>query len=79
MTLRGLFVSRAPAKLRWQNADGAAFLCALDGEQYLARFQRKQSVIFAHAHEFARMEFGTALTHDDRTSRDQFSAVGFNT
>ena len=79
MTLRGLYVCREPAKLRRLNADRAALLGALDRKQNLASFQRKQGVILAHADEFTRMEFGTALTHDDRTSRNEFAAVGFNT
>ncbi len=52
-----------------------AILRALHIEGHRTVDQRKQRVVTAHADIGASMETGTALTHDDRTGADRFTAV----
>ncbi|KAG1429510.1 hypothetical protein G6F57_023128 [Rhizopus arrhizus] len=58
--------------------NGLLVQCALEAELNLAVDQREQGVVLAHADVHASVEASTALTHDDRTSGNQFTAEGLD-
>jgi hypothetical protein len=58
---------------RYERTVVAAFL-----ELYGAVNQRKQRVVFAHAHVGASVVTGTALTHDDVASDEGLTTEDFN-
>ena len=66
---------RAEQRLRCNHANRFAFLRAFDSKHYLAGNGCKQSVILAHADIVTRVELSAALTNNDTTRVDQFSAV----
>ncbi len=57
-----------------RHAHGVLVQRALDGERHVAVYQCKQGVVHANTDVGAGMELGTALAHDDGTSRDQLTA-----
>ena len=59
----------------WSHIDSVLGQCALGAERHVAVNQSKQGVV-AHADVVAGVEACTALTHDDGTSADQFTAEG---
>ena len=58
----------------WSHIDSVLGQCALGAERHVAVNQSKQGVVLAHADVVAGVEACTALTHDDGTSADQFTA-----
>ena len=63
----------------WSHIDSVLGQCALGAERHVAVNQSKQGVVLAHADVVAGVEACTALTHDDGTSADQFTAEGLDT
>ena len=58
--------------------DRRAVACTLGGEADMAIDQREQRVVLADADVHAGVKLRAALTDDDRTSGDQFTAVSLD-
>ena len=52
---------------------------AFMAKRYVAVHQSKQGMVFADTHIHTGVKLGAALAHDDRASRDEFTAESFYT